>query len=173
VLKSANLQEILFNQKLQDTMDLVGVIVDKYRDFQCDLVVIDRTGVGQGVFDRLKQMDIPVKGISFGETADDNEMFGNMKAELHWKQRKWVIGGGKLLANYGWNEFEIVKYKNKDGKIVIQPKEELFREGIASPNCVDAAVLTQCVSDTTIKSTRLMKMQGGAFKDKTIEIWRG
>lgn len=171
VLKSGNLQQILFNQKLQDTMDLVGVIQDKYREFKCDYIAIDRTGIGQGIYDRLRQLDYPVRGIAFGEKPDD-EMFVNLKAELHWRERKWLLSGGRLLQDTGWNEFEYVKYKNRDGKILIQPKEELFKEGILSPNCVDAAVLTQCVTDTTIKNTRMRIHNGNAFQDKMIEIWR-
>lgn len=172
VLRSGNLQQVMFNQKLQDTMDLVGVIQDLYREWHCDLICIDKTGIGQGVFDRLKQMDYPVRGIAFGEKADD-EMFANLKAELHWRERKWLLSGGRLVQDYGWNEFEIVKYKNKDGKITIQPKEDLFREGILSPNCVDAAVLTMSVTDTTVKSARMMKNQGNQFQDKMLDVWRG
>ncbi len=172
VLKSGNLQQILFNQKLPDTMDLVGVIQDLYREYQCDFISIDRTGVGQGVFDRIRELDYPVKGVAFGEKSED-PMFANLKAEWHWRERTWLLSGGRLIQNEGWNEFEYVKYKNKDGKIVIQPKEELFREGILSPNCVDAAVLTQCVTDTSIRNNRLIKHQGGQFKDKMTEVWRG
>lgn len=172
VLRSGNLQEILFNQKLQNTMDLVGVILEKYRDYKADFIVIDRTGVGQGVYDRLKEVDYPVKGVAFGEKSED-DMFANLKAELHWRQREWLLSGGRLLHDFGWNEFEYVKYKNKDGKISIQPKEELFKEGIASPNCVDAAVLTQSISETIIRSNRIMKQNmGRPFYDQTIEIWR-
>lgn len=172
VLKSANLQQILFNQKLQDTMDLVGIAADYYREFKCDMIAIDKTGIGQGVYDRLKQMDFPTRGIAFGQKSEE-DMFANLKAELHWEQRQWLLSGGRLLQNHGWNEFEIVKYKNKDGKISIQPKEELFKEGIMSPNCVDAAVLTQCVTDSTIRSSRMIKQHAGQFQDKMIDIWRG
>ena len=172
VLKSGNLQQILFNQILQDTMDLVGVIQDKYKECKVDFIVVDKTGVGQGVYDRLRQMDYPVKGVAFGEKSED-PMFANLKAEWHWRQRQWMLSGGRLIQNTSWNEFEYVRYKNKDGKIIIQPKEELFREGILSPNCVDAAVLTQCITDLTIKNTRMIKNQGNVFIDKTIDIWRG
>lgn len=172
VLKSGNLQEILFNQKLQNTMDLVGVVMDKVRDYAVDMIVIDKTGVGQGVYDRIKELDYNVRGVAFGEKSED-PMFGNLKAEWHWRERKWLTSGGKLLANHGWNEFEYVKYKNKDGKIIIQPKEELFREGIMSPNCVDAAVLTQAVSDTNIFSNKRIKINGGVFKDWTIDAYNG
>lgn len=172
VLRSGNLQQILFNQKLQDTMDLVGVIQDKFKDYRCDYIATDKTGVGQGVYDRLKQLDYPCRGVAFGEKSED-DMFGNLKAEWHWRQRTWLLSGGRLVANEGWNEFEYVKYKNKDGKIIIQPKEDLFREGLLSPNCVDAAVLTQCVTDISIKNARRILQQGNVFHDKTLDIWRG
>ena len=171
VLKSGNLMEVLFNQKLQDTMDLVGVIMDIYQKYGVDMVIIDKTGVGQGVYDRIKQLDYPVRGVAFGEKSED-DMFGNLKAEWHWRLRKWIISGGKLLDNYGWNELEIVKYKNKDGKIVIQPKEDLFREGISSPNVVDAAVLTQAISDISIQSSKQMKQRGGVFYDWTLDHFK-
>jgi len=99
-------------------------------------------------------------------------MFANLKAELHWKQRKWMLSGGRLLHDYGWNEFENVKYKNRDGKIIIQPKEELFREGIPSPNVVDAAVLTQAVGETSVKNSKLYR-GNNAFQDKMLDVWRG
>jgi len=173
VLKSGNLQEVLFNQKLQNTMDLVGVIMDKYRSSKADYLVIDKTGVGQGVFDRLKELDYPVRGVSFGEKSEDPQ-FANLKAEWHWREREWLLSGGRLVYNVAWNEFEIVKYKNKDGKIVIQPKEELFRDGIMSPNVVDAAILTQVIADKAIKSARIVKqMQGREFYDQTKTIWDG
>lgn len=170
VIKSANLQQIVFNQKLQDTMNLVGVIMDKARDYQVDFICIDKTGVGQGVYDRLKELDYGVRGVAFGEKSED-DMFANLKAELHWRQRKWMLSGGRLISDTGWNEFEIVKYKNKDGKIIIQPKEELFKDGIPSPNVVDAAVLTQAVTDTAIKSNRKFRQMGGQFNDQTEQWW--
>ncbi len=169
VIKSGNLQQVLFNQKLQDTMDLVGVIQDLYRKYQCDIISIDRTGVGQGVYDRLKQIGFPIRGVAFGEKAEDG-MFANLKAELHWKQRKWLLSGGRLLQDYGWNEFELVKYKNKDGKIMIQPKEELFKEGIPSPNVVDAAVLTMAISDISIQNTKRV-LANNQFQDQMKDIW--
>lgn len=170
VLKSGNLQEILFNQKLQDTMDLVGVIMEKVRDYKVDYIVIDKSGVGQGVFDRIKQLDYPVRGVSFGEKSED-PMFANLKAEWHWRERQWLLSGGRLVQDHGWNEFEVIKYKNKDSKITIQPKEELFKEGIASPNCVDAAVLTMVINDQNIKNNRVLRSQGGRFHDATEAIW--
>ena len=172
VIRSPNLAEVVFNQKLQNTMDLVSRVIDINREYKVDMWVVDKTGVGQGVFDRLKEMGYNVRGVAFSEKSED-EQYQNLKSEWHFKLRKWVIGGGKLKQDYGWNELEIVKYKNKDGKIIIQPKEDLFRDGIGSPNVVDAAVLTMAVSDQTVRSSRIMKQMGNKpFYDHTDVIWR-
>lgn len=167
VIKSGNLQEIVFNQKLQDTMDLVGVIMDIYQKYGVDMVSVDKTGIGQGIYDRIRELNFPCRGVAFGEKAED-PMFANLKAELHWKQRKWLLSGGRLVHNAGWNEFEVVKYKNKDGKIIIQPKEDLFREGIMSPNCVDAAVLTQVISESALRNKNMV---GRPFYDQMNDIY--
>jgi len=59
VLKSANHQEVVFNQKLNDVMDLVGVAADKFRAYGCEMMVIDRGGLGEGVYRRLQEMGFP------------------------------------------------------------------------------------------------------------------
>ena len=171
VLKSGNLQEVLFNQKMPNTMDLVGVGMDLYHRFKADMIVIDKTGVGQGPYDRFKDLGYNIRGVSFAEKSEDPQ-FANLKAEWHWRERKWLIGGGRLIANSGWNEFEIVKYKNKDGKIIIQPKEELFKEGIMSPNCVDAAVLTMAIPNSTIRTQAVYKNANGRFHDAMETIYQ-
>ena len=168
VIKSGNLQEIVFNQKMADTMDLVGVCMDISNKYGVDTWIIDSTGIGKGVYDRLRELGYNTQGVMFGAKSEDPQ-FGNLKAELHWRERKWLLSGGRLLHNYGWNEFEIVKYKNKDGKIIIQPKEELFKEGIMSPNCVDAAVLTMMVNDQALQNARMIASR--PFYDSTEDIY--
>ena len=167
VIKSGNLQEIVFNQKLQDTMDLVGKVMDINQKYGVDMNIVDKTGVGQGIYDRIRELNFPVRGVAFGEKSED-PMFANLKADLHWRERKWLLSGGRLISNYGWNEFEIVRYKNKDGKLVIQPKEDLFREGIMSPNCVDAAVLTMAVSEMAVRNKQLVNRP---FYDAMIDVY--
>ena len=169
VVKSANLMQIVFNQKLPDTMDLVSQAIDIKKKYKVDYWVVDKTGIGQGVYDRLREMDFPVRGVSFGEKSEDPQ-YQNLKAEWHFRFRKWVLGGGRLKHDYGWNELEYVKYKHRDSKIIMQPKEELFKEGLMSPNCVDAAVLTMVVTDNAIRSNRMIKANAGRFYDRMDDI---
>lgn len=173
VLKSCNNQEVLFNKKLPDVMALVGITADLYRATNASMIVVDKTGIGQGVFDRLREMGFPVRGLNFGEKAENSDAFYNLKAELYWNQRKWLLSGGRLIANPGWSEFDNIRYKNKDGRVLIQPKEELFKLGIKSPNCVDAAVLTMGVTDNAIRSARQLQGRQRTFHDQSQTIWRG
>lgn len=170
VVKSAHLMEVVFNQKLQNTMDLVSKAIEIHRDYKIDLWVVDKVGVGQGVWDRLRDLGYQVRGVSFGEKSDDPQ-YSNLKAEWHFKLRKWIVGGGKLKRDYGWNELEVVKYKPKDGKIIIQPKEDLFREGIMSPNVVDAAVLTMAISDSAVRNNHIYKQGSKPFYDRMDSIY--
>lgn len=172
-IKSAHLIEIVFNQKLENTMDLVSAMISINKQYKVDYWVVDKTGIGQGVYDRMRDMGYPVRGVSFGEKSEDPQ-YANLKAEWHFRLRKWVLGGGKLKRDFGWNEFEYVKYKHKDGKISIQPKEELFKEGIMSPNCVDAAVLTMVIDDKGVKAQRIIKAnKGRPFYDQMEDVWEG
>lgn len=171
VLRSANSQEVIFNQKLNDIMDLVGVVGDLYRLHAASMIVVDRTGIGEGVYRRLKQMEFPVRGISFAEKPTE-EHFHNLKAELYWKQRNWLLSGGRLMENPAWAEFDNIKYKNKEGKIIMQPKEDLLKKGIKSPNVVDAAVLTQYVTDSGVKSDRIIRARGVKFYDRMDDIMK-
>lgn len=165
VLKSAYAQEVLFNQQLNDVMDFVGVIADLYRLHAAAMIIVDRTGIGEGVYARLKQMDLPVRGVSFAEKPSEDH-FQNLKAELYWRQRNWLLGGGRLMQNPAWEEFSNIKYKNKEGKIMIQPKEELLKAGIKSPNVVDAAVLSQYVTDVAIRNNKILRRSHGQFFDR-------
>lgn len=188
VIKSANHQEVLFNQKLEDVMDLVGVAADLFRAHGVSMISVDRGGIGEGVYRRLQEMGFPTRGINFAEKPDE-DFYQNKKAELYWKQRNWLLAGGRLMKNSAWNEFTLIKYKNKEGKIIIQPKEELFKQGYPSPNVVDAAILTQIISQQSIKQDQIRRARGRVFYDAyddimkmpkvqneappTQQIWRG
>lgn len=172
VIKSANHQEVVFNQQLENVMDLVGVVADKYRLYGAGMIVIDRTGLGEGVFRRLQEMDFPIRGINFGEKAEEDEFYQNRKAELYWKQRNWMLGGGRLMTNPAWQEFSLIKYKNNNGVVKIQPKEELFKQGLPSPNVVDAAILTQAISQNAVRQAQKTKRFGTSFHDPMSEMMK-
>lgn len=184
IVKKTDLtQSVLFNQKLSDTMALVGLVVKAIVKYKAKAVVIDRGGIGQAVYDRLVQLKeqnsfdrvwefCEVIGVMFGEKSSTPELFRDLKAEMYWKNRQWILTGGKLVRNDGWNEFLSIKYKRDDKMIFIQSKEELRKDGMKSPNVVDAAAMTMIPDIEDYKTSQRIKMQRGSFYDKSERDWR-
>lgn len=171
VLKTETCKEVLFSQKLNDVLQMIPVIAnacDRYKNIK--QIIVDRTGVGEGLFRRLKELNFPVKGVSFSESPSDKQRFDNLKAELYWKEREWILRGGKLVKNQGWNDFVNIKYKIYDGKkIKIQGKDLLRRAGFKSPDVADASVLTQFASKN-LGFDKLYKQM--SFKDSMANVWK-
>lgn len=177
VKKSDICQEVLFNQKLQDVMVLVSLIIKAIIAHQAYAVVIDMTGVGNGVYARLAELKrqrnwkVLIFGVSFGAKSSDPTLYTDLKAELYFKEQKYVLQGGKLVRNDGWGECKIIKFKkDSDDRIFIQPKEELRKANIKSPNVFDAAALTQFVKPEVVK--RRVLSGSRPFHDQTEEWWK-
>jgi len=128
-----------------DLMVITGLIIDAMRNYNIKAynVVIDDTGVGAGVTDRLKEQGYNVNAMKWGSKSND-ETFTNLKAENYWKMRDWVKAGGVIDSNNNLKEqLKIAKYKvDSAGKIQMQSKNELLIQGFESPDEMDAFVLS-------------------------------
>lgn len=171
VLKSETAQEIVFKQKTPDTTVIPSICAAMVKDDpEIRKIVVDVSGIGKGIYDRMRELKLPVVECNFGSRSTNKDRYENLKAELYWKQREWVLkAGGRLRRHDGWNEYNVIRYKTANGRIRIQSKEELLSKGIASPNVVDAAVLTQAVSRGMLdyEATRRVSV----FRDMNQEIW--
>lgn len=79
----------------QNTMQTAGRIANLVKEFHFDSVVVDVVGLGGGVSDRLQEQDIYVEELNAGSKAEDDDRFGNLKAELYFKAKK-LFEEGKL-----------------------------------------------------------------------------
>ncbi len=153
VIRNDLFAKVLFHQKLSSVMDLVSIISQFIYEYNPTLVVIDTTGVGQGVYDRLEEIGFGLrlkKGI-FGFPLSD-ERFVDKKAKYYWSLAEWINRGGKLIDNEAWYQLLTIKYKViSDRKIKIQSKEELLKKGIPSPDVADALALTFEETTDTLK----------------------
>ncbi|MDE1971176.1 MAG: phage terminase large subunit [Patescibacteria group bacterium] len=177
VLKSDTAAEVLFNQKLEDTMALVKLIVQYANEYEAKGITIDVTGIGNGVADRLEEikrkvgMYAEIFRVSFAENASDSIMFSNKKAEIYWSAVQWMKNGGKVKKDECWNEWKIIRYKKQsDDAIVIESKSELRKHGIESPNAVDA--LSLCFAVDSSSFMRYARIRSSNFYDKSVELWR-
>ena len=52
-------------------------------------ILIDIIGLGAGVYDRCKELGLPVRGINVGEAAASRENCARLRDELWFKGREW------------------------------------------------------------------------------------
>lgn len=144
IVRTDNYAYIKEKNRDPDLMAVVGKVksIMEEEGIEAKNVFIDDTGVGAGVSDRLKEQKIYVNPVKVGGKPI-NEKYANIKAEISWEARKWLLGGGALKQNGDWYQLCEIRYKeNSSSKLIIEPKENLLRKGLGSPDVADAFLLT-------------------------------
>lgn len=152
-------------KKLQkrDLMYLVGEIINVARDLKVKRVKIDDAGLGGGVTDRLNELkNSPIQAeralvpfdvvpVNVGEgaaSAEAEERFANLRAELNWalRNRFWdgdiqIDDNDDLLAQATGIRYGMTS----KGKLLMESKEDMKKRGLPSPDDWDAMVLANAV----------------------------
>ncbi len=183
LLGSETVKEVLFSQKLTDTMVLAGMSVKYALAHNASVIAIDISGLGKPIFDRIKELlrshpDIEILGVNFADDPDDELAYADNKTELFDQDTKWILAGGKLVKHSRWNEWNNIKYKvNSDNIKELEPKARLRKRGAPSPDVLDAGVLFQAIDIDRVKKRIRAKKQGGAiggFRDNIKDnLWKG
>lgn len=132
------------NQK--DTMYVANFVVRLFNEERPNVVVVDDTGLGGGVTDRLIELHIPTVGVNFSE-GSSNQMFRGIRDEIYWDVREqFRIGKVVLERNKDLNlinQLSAIQYKivDKSGKIQIESKGEMKKRGLKSPDDADSFAL--------------------------------
>lgn len=124
----------------QDLMATVGMISNA----KARRNGIDDTGLGGGATDRLRELEIPVSPINFGEKAIDEERFVNRRAELWWNARESIRSGRFSLPpdNRLAADLTNLKYSwDSTGRIKLEPKDQAKKRLGRSPDRGDALVI--------------------------------
>ncbi len=146
VLLLANSNRVLDIKTHQglDTMELTGRIVDAHRRWGPERIVVDEIGIGAGVVDRLKELNLPVSGINVGRPARQRRQFANLRAEGFWglyelfNQEALAIPNDAELAG----QLSSLRHRyNSRGQFLIEPKEDTRARGLPSPDKADALML--------------------------------
>lgn len=174
VLASEISKEVLFSQKLEDTMSLLGMAIRAYRAHDCDFMAIDAAGLGQPLVKRAKELGINVVAVNFGEKPDDELRFADNKTELFYLEKEWLAQGGQLKEHTRWKEWNNIKYRiDSGGMIDLEPKSRLRKKGLPSPDVIDAAVLWHAVDIAKLKRKKHLAQYGQpAYKDNVTDLWR-
>lgn len=143
-----------------DHMAVAGEIADWRRRYPCMIASIDTIGEGAGVYSRLLEIDEKKYIISckYSEAAKKNNLdlsdltmqykFINMRAYLFWCVRDWLNpknNTGAMLppdSQLAEEATEIRWSFRSDGKIIIEPKEDIKKRLGRSPDKFDALANT-------------------------------
>jgi hypothetical protein len=145
VLRTANYTTVLIKYRNQDTMLIPGHLINIHRELEMrdENIFMDTIGVGKGPYDRLVEQHYSPTSVKFSEKPDDEAQFANLKAECFWRLKQWIHNGGCLDPSDDWKQLGDIKYKvDSSGRIQIISKDELRKEGKASPDVADALAMT-------------------------------
>jgi len=133
----------------KDLMELAGIVLSEYDAVpysqRPQAIYIDAIGLGAGLADRLRELDMPAVAVSVSETASLKDRFNRLRDELFWGAREWFEARDVPLPDDGTLMAELsgIRYKYlSTGKLKVESKDEMKRRGQRSPDVADAFVLT-------------------------------
>jgi len=179
VVRWRNVAKIDYASNTVDSMDFSTEIAKSIDAYNIDVRAcsVDNVGVGQMLPGKMKEIGKPVTGINVGEACDTPEaqaQFVNKRAELAWAVRTWIQGGGKLLRDPRWYQLLNIKYKEDNKrKLKIMTKDEMKKNGIASPNAFDALMLTLAKSQLFYTKTLAQDFFERKMKQQQAQQKRG
>lgn len=129
--------------KGEDTMSVVGHVIDAIEEYKPILTVIDEGGLGYGILDRLTEQRFKVRGVNFGWKAKNPVMYQNKRAEMWGTMKDWL----KTASIPTDRQLKVdltgpMRKTNSSGSILLESKKEMKARGLASPDAADALCVT-------------------------------
>jgi len=155
----------------KDPMQIVGEIQSIFAEhrYSDPKAFIDTIGEGAGIYSRLKELKINAQSVKFSESGEGltditgNRTFINMRAFVYWALRDTLNPefncDFRIPENdYLTEDLTSMKYSiNSQGKIVIQPKDEITKEIGRSPDFGDSLANTfypDCIKEPFVDEIR-------------------
>lgn len=125
-----------------DNMQLAARIAAKIDTWQPDAVFID-VGGGQGVIDRLRQLNYDVVEVNFGGRPSDTR-YTNRRAEMWFEMREWIRAGGAIPNDVMLKQDLGAPTYHYDAmnRIVLEAKDDIKKRIERSPDMGDALAVT-------------------------------
>jgi hypothetical protein len=115
-----------------DTMTVVGHVIEAIEEYKPALVVIDEGGLGAGIVDRLKEQRYKIKGVNFGNKSKNPIMYGNMRAQMWGDMREWLKTAA--IPNDRFLKTDLISPMMKPdsrGTIFLESKKDMKSRGLS------------------------------------------
>lgn len=157
VLRTDNYAEVLRKDLDDDLISSGDTTINLMREngISADDVFVDDSGVGGGLTDYLRSRGCKINAVNFGMSVEkDRDASGKILPSDYLNVRAysyagkegvaaWIKQTGQLKPHKDWEELTVIRYKKDlNGKIKIEPKEEMRKRGVESPDIADALALT-------------------------------
>jgi len=137
-----------------DLMVTAGKIKADYEATHYDMrpreILIDAIGLGAGVYDRCREMGLPVRAINVGEAAATRENCMRLRDELWFKGREWFPERACSMPQDDGLVAELTAPTytfTSTGKMVVESKADMKKRGMRAPDLADAFLLTFACSE--------------------------
>jgi len=148
-----------------DGVQVAGHVVQLARDMRrpgepLPFVMVDEIGYGASVVDQLAyhhHEDVVVVPVNVATTADEDEEFSNLRAQLHYGMRTWLEEGGELpdddqlLADLLAAEYDF----DARGRRRVEEKKAIKKRLSRSPDRADSAQLSVYAGGTPMDANRV------------------
>ena len=144
VRRQGPVARIVWRVRGYDTMKTVAFLKNYCEEHAVDVLVVDDTGVGSGVVDRLKELGLKkTRLVPFiaGKTAEDSDHYVNRNAEVWGAMRARYLAGeldtdddAALIGQVSSREYKV----HESGRVRLQSKDRMHR----SPDEADALAMT-------------------------------
>jgi hypothetical protein len=127
----------------KNTMTSTGEIAQFIEDGAPRITKIDSVGIGQPVYDRLRELKYKVVPIIGGGSAKKAERFVNAKSENHWGLRMKLEAGTVDLPNDRKLRSQLVSIQydtQSDRRIAVETKKARAARSLESPDRADAVI---------------------------------
>lgn len=133
---------------VRDLMVIAARVVTAIRDLSPDVVFVDATGMGAGVYDRLVQLGIQncVEVYSGGKPEDpvDKKTYANQRIVMWARMREWLRGAD--IPDDAQLQSELLTpnylYQRTTQLELLESKDDIKARGMPSPDCADALAST-------------------------------
>ena len=157
-----------------DTMTVVGHVIEAIEEYKPALVAIDEGGLGAGVVDRLKEQRYKIKPVNFGWKSKDPAMYGNMRAQIWGGMRDWLKTAS--IPNDRFLKTDLISPMMKPdsrGAIFLESKKDMKARGLASPDAADAIALTFAYPVAHKEYTERQTVRRNAQNGAHFNSWMG
>lgn len=131
-----------------DTMQTAGRIKLAYdecaRDDRPSMIVVDVIGIGAGVVDRLRELELPVRALNVSEMPAVRSKFHRLRDEMWWKGREWFEGlnvechDRQIAAELS----DVLFNYTSAGQIKVEPKQDIKERLGRSPDVGESLLLS-------------------------------